>query len=291
MRARRCPGPIQQGTAITDSLMPKPQTHPSGSPSCCWKGEVVVMGYNGWFKDMGKPDNKSSALLTAEALRHSVDAIPRLTQRSQLTRTVFPQAIMDVKVPFNGPVHIKRNYRRAKHGISIEEVTVLRVIVIERMKDWRQCIRLSRQKLTSAVSLRLLLTTNPRQVAARSARSTRLTTGSATNATRTFRAERPLTSTDSKHPSPYVCVFHYANCNTRFDAKKKWKCHVSTRHLSLEYWVCAEGMCADERQSSHQRYAGPATPYHAAGHCDPGTLSQRAGWASNVRILPFSTTR
>ncbi|KAL6700696.1 hypothetical protein J3F84DRAFT_128003 [Trichoderma pleuroticola] len=62
--------------------------------------------------------------------------------------------------------------------------------------------------------------------------------------------------TGSEHPRPYICVFHYAGCNARFDAKNEWKRHVSTKHLGLKYWVCTEGKCADERQSSNQRYAG-----------------------------------
>ncbi|KAL7942151.1 hypothetical protein V8C42DRAFT_332694 [Trichoderma barbatum] len=62
--------------------------------------------------------------------------------------------------------------------------------------------------------------------------------------------------TGLEHPRPYICVFHYAGCAARFDAKNEWKRHVSTKHLGLRYWVCTEGKCADERQSSYQRYAG-----------------------------------
>ncbi|KAL7914877.1 hypothetical protein GGI35DRAFT_162608 [Trichoderma velutinum] len=62
--------------------------------------------------------------------------------------------------------------------------------------------------------------------------------------------------TSSEHPRPYICVFHYAGCSARFDAKNEWKRHVSTKHLGLKYWVCTVGKCADERQSSYQRYAG-----------------------------------
>ncbi|KAM0245658.1 hypothetical protein ACHAQJ_010510 [Trichoderma viride] len=58
------------------------------------------------------------------------------------------------------------------------------------------------------------------------------------------------------HPRPYTCVFHYAGCTARFDAKNEWKRHVSTKHLGLKYWVCTEGKCADERQSSYQQRAG-----------------------------------
>ncbi|KAL6906944.1 hypothetical protein GGI43DRAFT_247066 [Trichoderma evansii] len=58
------------------------------------------------------------------------------------------------------------------------------------------------------------------------------------------------------HPRPYICVFHYAGCTARFDAKNEWKRHVSTKHLGLKYWVCMEGKCADERQSVFQQRAG-----------------------------------
>ncbi|KAM0458976.1 hypothetical protein ACHAO4_002365 [Trichoderma viride] len=58
------------------------------------------------------------------------------------------------------------------------------------------------------------------------------------------------------HPRPYICVFHYAGCTAKFDAKNEWKRHVSTKHLGLKYWVCIEGKCADERQSSFQQRAG-----------------------------------
>ncbi|RFU73217.1 zinc finger, c2h2 [Trichoderma arundinaceum] len=62
--------------------------------------------------------------------------------------------------------------------------------------------------------------------------------------------------TGLEHPRPYICVFHYAGCTARFDAKNEWKRHVSTKHLGLKYWVCTEGKCADERQSAFQRQAG-----------------------------------
>jgi hypothetical protein len=62
--------------------------------------------------------------------------------------------------------------------------------------------------------------------------------------------------TGTVHPRPYICVFHYAGCTARFDAKNEWKRHVSTKHLGLKYWVCMEGKCADERQSSFQQRAG-----------------------------------
>lgn len=62
--------------------------------------------------------------------------------------------------------------------------------------------------------------------------------------------------TGMAHPRPYICVFHYAGCTARFDAKNEWKRHVSTKHLGLKYWVCMEGKCADERQSVFQQRAG-----------------------------------
>lgn len=59
-----------------------------------------------------------------------------------------------------------------------------------------------------------------------------------------------------EHPRPFICVFHFAGCTARFDAKNEWKRHVSTKHLGLNYWLCMEGKCGDERQSPCQRRAG-----------------------------------
>lgn len=47
------------------------------------------------------------------------------------------------------------------------------------------------------------------------------------------------------HPRPYICVFHFAGCTARFDAKNEWKRHVITQHLVLNYWLCTEGSCAE----------------------------------------------
>ncbi|KOS20206.1 hypothetical protein ESCO_006162 [Escovopsis weberi] len=60
----------------------------------------------------------------------------------------------------------------------------------------------------------------------------------------------------AKHARPFICVFHFAGCPARFEAKNEWKRHVSTKHVSLKYWLCLEGNCAQSRGSPTHRRTG-----------------------------------
>ncbi|KAK0627599.1 hypothetical protein B0T14DRAFT_512945 [Immersiella caudata] len=53
--------------------------------------------------------------------------------------------------------------------------------------------------------------------------------------------------TKKKHTRPYVCVFHFAGCESTFASKNEWKRHVSSQHLLLQYWVCHEDECGRAR--------------------------------------------
>ncbi|KAK1754556.1 zinc finger protein ZIC 5 [Echria macrotheca] len=47
-----------------------------------------------------------------------------------------------------------------------------------------------------------------------------------------------------KHTRPYLCVFHFAGCDSTFASKNEWKRHVASQHLLLHYWLCQEDECA-----------------------------------------------
>ena len=47
-----------------------------------------------------------------------------------------------------------------------------------------------------------------------------------------------------QHERPFVCVFHFAGCQSVFGSKNEWKRHVTSQHLLLHYWLCREGACA-----------------------------------------------
>jgi hypothetical protein len=78
--------------------------------------------------------------------------IPNQVLKQRLA--VFPQAIMDIKAPHNGPVYVqymiscrKRNYGAAKDRFSGDEITVLHVIAIETVKDWGQTIHVLEKQI------------------------------------------------------------------------------------------------------------------------------------------------
>lgn len=55
---------------------------------------------------------------------------------------------------------------------------------------------------------------------------------------------------DSAHRRPFVCVFHFAGCESTFASKNEWKRHVSSHHLNLTAWVCELGSCGAGSKST-----------------------------------------
>ncbi|KAL6690618.1 hypothetical protein J3F84DRAFT_398302 [Trichoderma pleuroticola] len=247
------------------------------------------MGYTGWLKDTGKPDNKGQeinilAASDAESvIANNILAEPtrgaflELQDRLRIVedQVVAAQTTSENRVvrheesvenrgtnladpsdgsayksgpkPLSnkpktprvmGPVHIQHmipyqqpNHSTAKHRFSRDEVTVLRIGI-------GRVIAASpnHESSLSGDKKRKIHTTNKR-----------FCHGCKKN----FPSRTSLDKhTSSEHLCPYICVFHYADCNARFDAKNRRKHHVSTNHLGLKYWR------TDERQSSYQRYAG-----------------------------------
>lgn len=66
-----------------------------------------------------------------------------------------------------------------------------------------------------------------------------------------------------QHTRPFVCVFHFAGCQSTFASKNEWKRHVMTQHLVLHYWLCQEGQCSKTVNSS----AGGAVGSSAKSKC------------------------
>ncbi|CAM1500686.1 Fc.00g098480.m01.CDS01 [Cosmosporella sp. VM-42] len=49
--------------------------------------------------------------------------------------------------------------------------------------------------------------------------------------------------TKTQHTRPFICVFHFAGCDSTFAAKNEWKRHVLAQHLALYYWLCDYDSC------------------------------------------------
>ncbi|KAF5236230.1 hypothetical protein FANTH_11344 [Fusarium anthophilum] len=50
---------------------------------------------------------------------------------------------------------------------------------------------------------------------------------------------------------PFLCVFHFAGCDRKFENKWDWKDHILTQHLKLErmFWECNEGRCKHTKRT------------------------------------------
>jgi len=60
-----------------------------------------------------------------------------------------------------------------------------------------------------------------------------------------------------RHTRPYICVFHFAGCESTFASKNEWKRHVSSQHLLLHYWICQEDDCAKQSNGPDPHLPGP----------------------------------
>ncbi|KAI0123242.1 hypothetical protein BJ170DRAFT_555290, partial [Xylariales sp. AK1849] len=47
-----------------------------------------------------------------------------------------------------------------------------------------------------------------------------------------------------QHTRSFVCVFHFAGCDSTFASKNEWKRHVLSQHLMLNYWLCQQDACS-----------------------------------------------
>lgn len=57
----------------------------------------------------------------------------------------------------------------------------------------------------------------------------------------------------TSHTRPFICVFHYAGCESTFATKNEWKRHVLSQHLYLEYFHCDHEECATAKPTSARR--------------------------------------
>ncbi|RKU45724.1 hypothetical protein DL546_007790 [Coniochaeta pulveracea] len=62
-----------------------------------------------------------------------------------------------------------------------------------------------------------------------------------------------------QHTRPFICVFHFAGCESTFHSKNEWKRHVSTKHLNVQYWHCTEGPCGGPNRPSS---TSPSSKFH-----------------------------
>ncbi|RYC97142.1 hypothetical protein BFJ63_vAg303 [Fusarium oxysporum f. sp. narcissi] len=54
---------------------------------------------------------------------------------------------------------------------------------------------------------------------------------------------------------PFLCVFHFAGCDKKFENKRDWKDHVVSQHLKLDrvLWECNEPGCTHTERTRRQR--------------------------------------
>ncbi|KFH44717.1 hypothetical protein ACRE_044670 [Hapsidospora chrysogenum ATCC 11550] len=82
----------------------------------------------------------------------------------------------------------------------------------------------------------------------------------------------------TQHTRPFICVFHYAGCESTFAAKNEWKRHVASQHICLEYYHCDYGNCATSKTpASKRRY-----------ECQPhygGLFSRKDLYTQHVRRM------
>ncbi|EXM20396.1 hypothetical protein FoTM2_004981 [Fusarium oxysporum f. sp. vasinfectum] len=54
---------------------------------------------------------------------------------------------------------------------------------------------------------------------------------------------------------PFLCVFHFAGCDQKFENKRDWKDHVVSQHLKPErvFWECNESLCAHIKRTRWQQ--------------------------------------
>lgn len=65
-----------------------------------------------------------------------------------------------------------------------------------------------------------------------------------------FKDENGLQSHIKKtHTRPFICVFHFAGCQSTFASKNEWKRHVMSQHLVLTYWLCDIATCAHNKNA------------------------------------------
>jgi hypothetical protein len=94
-----------------------------------------------------------------------------------------------------------------------------------------------------------------------------------------------------QHRRPFICVFHFAGCESTFASKNEWKRHVMSQHLMLEFWLCTEGNCnrteaagsaaSARRSTSAQRRLGHAS----ASMSRPSAAAHSGGAVFNRKDL------
>lgn len=55
---------------------------------------------------------------------------------------------------------------------------------------------------------------------------------------------------ESDHPRPFVCIFNFAGCDTRFVSKNEWRSHVSGQHFKFSTWFCKLQSCSKVRNGA-----------------------------------------
>lgn len=91
-----------------------------------------------------------------------------------------------------------------------------------------------------------------------------------------------------RHTRPFNCVFDFAGCDSNFASKNEWKRHVSSQHLLLHYWLCAEGGCCKASNGENSSYttASPTRPKtNADAPSSPGQPAAPNGSIFNRKDL------
>jgi len=64
---------------------------------------------------------------------------------------------------------------------------------------------------------------------------------------------RQTTANPSRQQHPFLCTFHFANCQQTFATKNEWKRHVSSQHLQTTIWRCDYPSCSERKAATFNR--------------------------------------
>ena len=91
-----------------------------------------------------------------------------------------------------------------------------------------------------------------------------------------------------QHRRPFSCVFDFAGCDSTFPSKNEWKRHVMSQHISLHYWLCTEGPCADA-VASHGHYSSAQSTASSVGSPSRGSSNTKGDVGAPGRAAASGT--
>jgi len=66
-------------------------------------------------------------------------------------------------------------------------------------------------------------------------------------------SQHQTTASSNRQQHPFLCTFHFANCQQTFATKNEWKRHVSSQHLQTTIWRCDYPSCSERKAATFNR--------------------------------------